>query len=420
MCFEGKKLMVIGGASQHIKVVKAAKKLGIKVYVADYLENSPAKELADVSLLINVMDVDSLVEVCKKEKIDAAIATSLDACQLPYQKVCERMGYRCFGTSMQYHILTNKNAFKEVCRKYGVDTIPSYSIQDIKDENSVEYPVFVKPADCRGSRGQSICQNQKEALLAIEYAKSFATDGNVVIEKYMGNHQDFTVSYLFYDGNAIVVRTGDRYSGSQGSGLENLCIASCSPSRYSDFYLNKVNNRVVNMLREIGIKNGPVFFQGFIDGDTVRFYDPGLRFAGGEYENILKEATGFDVIDLLVRFSLTGKIMIEEQHGDLYKLNQKRLVQLDPTLLPGIIYKIDGIDKIRSLKYIRSVSQRVEIGDKIERTNDLRQRFGEFCILSDSLQEEVENITKVQNLLKVVDEDGNDLVFEKLNTKLLC
>ena len=61
-----KKLLVIGGASQHCKVVEAAHELGIKVYVVDYLEKSPAKEKADVSKMIDINDINGLVALCKE------------------------------------------------------------------------------------------------------------------------------------------------------------------------------------------------------------------------------------------------------------------------------------------------------------------------------------------------------------------
>ena len=195
-----KKLLIIGGASQHCKVVEAAHELGLKVYVVDYLETAPAKEMADVSRLIDINDIDGLVALCKKEQIDGAIATSLDACQIPYQKLCERMGFPCFGTREQFHILTNKNAFKEFCQKHSIDVIPAYSVSDIEEDRAVEYPVFVKPVDSRGSRGQSICRDKEEVFTALKYAKQFASNGDVVIEKYMGDCQDFTVSYLCSNG----------------------------------------------------------------------------------------------------------------------------------------------------------------------------------------------------------------------------
>lgn len=126
--FQGKKLLIIGGAFQHCKLVEAARELGVKTYVTDYLplEKAPAKQMADKYYTYNITDIDEIVELCKNEEIDGVISTSLDACQKPYQRICEKLGAPCFGTKEQFDILTDKNLFKTYCRKNGVDVIPEY------------------------------------------------------------------------------------------------------------------------------------------------------------------------------------------------------------------------------------------------------------------------------------------------------
>lgn len=415
----GKKLLVIGGASQHIKVVEAAHKLGATVYVADYLPDAPAKQIADKAYLIDVMNVDELVALCEQEKIDGAIVTSLEACVLPYQKVCQRMGYPCFGNEEQFKILTRKHLFKACCAEYGVDTIPSYTVEEVTGEGDVEYPIFIKPVDSRGSRGQAICHSREEAIVAIEKAKQESPTGTILIEKYMKDYPDFTAAYLILDGEPILVRTGDRFEGERGSGLENLCIASCSPSSFTDKYLEKAHHNVVSMLKGMGLKNAPVFFQGFIDGDTVRFYDPGLRFAGGEYERLQRHATGVDIIECLVQYALGVKPEGEKLDNSLCKLDGKYTIQLDPTLRAGKIADIQGLDEIRANPAVISIAQRYVAGETVPATNDLRQRFAEFGILSNSLQEEIENIHFVQNTLKIVDEEGKNMLVYPFDTRNL-
>ena len=55
---KGKKLLIIGGAFQHKKVVETAKKMGIITYVVDNLpiERSHTKQIADYHYEINVFD----------------------------------------------------------------------------------------------------------------------------------------------------------------------------------------------------------------------------------------------------------------------------------------------------------------------------------------------------------------------------
>lgn len=417
--YQGKKLLVLGGASQHCKVVEAAHRLGAKVYVTDYLKDSPAKLIADDSFMIDIFATEKLVELCRQESIDGVAAISLDACQIPYQKVCEEMNYPCFGTAEQYRILTDKEKFKRCCQKYGVDTIPSYTEMDLYDNDKIEYPVFVKPVDSRGSRGQHICVNRDSAIEAVKRAKKESKSGNVLIEKYMQGYPDFTVAYLIKDGEPILVRTGDRFEGPIGSGIENLCIASCSPSKYTDVYLNGAHKNVISMLKGIKLRNAPVFFQGFIDKDKIRFYDPGLRFAGGEYERLQYIATGKDIIEMLIEFALSGQQSNQVIDHSISKLNGKYLIQLDPTIRIGKIKEIQGIESIQRNPAIIYITQRYKVGDQVSDGNDLRRRFAEFAILSDSIEDEIKNIQFIQKKLRVIDTDGRDMIIYPFEIKNL-
>lgn len=419
MCkYIGKKILILGGAFQHCKVVEAARHMGIITYVADYLEESPAKHIADKNYRIDVKDVEKLSELCRKEKIDGVINTSLDPCQIPYQRLCEKMGYPCFGTRQQFRVLTNKRAFKEHCSRYGVDTIPAYNLSEIQEEQ-VEYPVLVKPADSRGSRGQTICNNRKEVCIAVEEAQRESAEGEILIEKYMGGYDDFTVSYLFVEGKAFLERIGDRYPGTEEYGLCNVAVAAAEPSKYYDLYMEKVHDRVIRALKGLGIKNGPVFMQGFIDGDTVRFYDPGFRFAGGEYERLLKKVTGIDVIEILVKYALDGRITENVILDHMAGLEGKRIMQLCPTIRNGKIGKIEGIEKLMKNPAVITYSPRYHAGDTVALNYDISHRFAEICLINNCLKDEVFNIRWIQKVLHVLDENGCEMICDLFDTKRL-
>ena len=46
-----KKILVLGGTAQQIKLVEAAKQMGVYTIVVDYLNDSPAKKVADEAYL---------------------------------------------------------------------------------------------------------------------------------------------------------------------------------------------------------------------------------------------------------------------------------------------------------------------------------------------------------------------------------
>lgn len=413
----GKKLLILAGSAVHCKVVSAAKEMGIYTIVTDYLDDSPAKKLADESWMIDIMDIDAIVERCKLEQIDGVLNFCIDPAQIPYQKICEELNIPCYGNKEQFYTLTNKNAFKEFCEKCAIDVIPSYTVSDIIN-GKAEYPVFIKPVDSRGSRGQSICNNKEEAFHSMELAASESSNGEVIIEKYMGGKQDFSMTYFVCNGIPHLIRTCDRYLGRMEDKLDRQCIGCISPSLFSDKYKKNVDCRIKNLIRELGIKNGPIFMQGFIDGDTVRFYDPGLRFPGGEYESFLKNATGVDLMKYMIRFSLSGKMDWNET-DELYKLNGCHSIQLDFTCRAGIIKKFKGIDVISDDKDVVSIFTRYNEGDTVPDSGDVRQRVCEVGILLNSDSSVSDKINWVQSQFDVLDENGKSMLISPLNAEAL-
>lgn len=410
-----KKLLILGGAFQHCKVVETAKKKGIKVYVTDYLEDSPAKIIADVSLDYDVNDIRGIVEYCKKEGINGILNVSLDPCQLPYMHICHALNLPCYGDERQFEILTNKDQFKKCCVENGVDVIDSYTLDEL---DNIEFPVLVKPIDSRGSRGHVICNCLKDIDDAIKIAQTETASRKVIIEKYLSDAQDFTVAYMFIEGEAILLRTGDRYTGTRKNGLNNVAIAVSSPSKYSDVYMKNAHTKIVNMLKNIGIKNGPVFFQGFVDGNKVRLYDPGFRFSGGEYEKLFLKATGIDLISMLVDFAFTGK-MYPLKKNDYSNLHGMRVIHLDPTLLPGRIGQIEGVEKIKNNQYVETFNMRYSIGDRIIESNDVRRRLAEICVITPDKELEINTIQYIQETLKVFDSNGQNMLCDTFNTGML-
>ena len=223
-----KKLLIIGGAFQHCKVVDAAKKMGVATYVTDYLplEKSPAKKIADKYYMYDVSNTEEIVKLCQREKIDGAISLNLDFCQRPYQIICEKMNFPCFGTRAQFNILTDKLKFKNFCVRNGVDVIQDYSIEDIGEleiyKNVMQFPVIVKPVDSRGSRGQTVCYNYSQVKAAVNFAQSHSNSKKIIIEKYLSGCADISATYIIINGKPHLIRLWDRFLGSPKDNLERL------------------------------------------------------------------------------------------------------------------------------------------------------------------------------------------------------
>lgn len=411
--FEGKKILILGGAYLHNKVVEAAREMGIYTIVTDNDPEAPAKKIADKSYDINVRDVDEIVAMCREENVDAVLNVCLDFCQIYYYEICEKLGLPCYGTYEQFQTFTNKELFKKICEKNGVDIIPTYAEKELCKDI---YPVLIKPSHNRGSRGQSVCYTYEDAIAALDIAKACSDDGHAIIEKYMGNKEDFQVTYLVIDGHPFVVRTADRYLGPKEKNMDRVAIALSSPSSNTQLYMEKAHESVKNMLTALGIKNAPVFMQGFVDGDKFRFYDPGLRFPGGDYDRVFTSVMNVNLMKILIELAFNGSIedigLIDDE--TVY-LKNNTIFTLHSTIKDGEITYITPKEELIRISGVEYVSFRHKVGDRVELTGTVNQRIAEFNICGKTPQGLKKTIGDVEERFKVLDKNNTDMVFCKFD-----
>lgn len=414
---KGKKLLVLAGNNVHVKIVQAAKALGVYTIVTDYLppSQSPAKLVADEYWMLSTGDIEAVVKKCREEEVDGVLSFCIDTVQFHYQEICSRLGVPCYGTRKQFEVMTNKRLFKDYCKSHGVGVIPEYSLDDVK-QGRIHYPVLVKPTDSRGSRGQTICLEEKDIQAAVDLAKSESKDGGFLIERYMQGIQDMSFAYIVIGGQPYPLKIGDRYVGSVRDHLEKQQMSTVLPSRFAEAYREKVEPHVTAMIKSLGIQFGPVFMQGFYEDGEVFMYDPGLRFPGSDFDIVLKEATGFDSMSSFVKFALSGDPCSSVGNPEaVYRYGGKSCVILSVSVRGGKIGSITGMEKIASFPGVYSASLWHHEGDVIPASGDVRQRVAEFCCLVPDRQSIRAFVNYVYDHLSIRDGEGKDMVVSKVD-----
>lgn len=407
-------IMILGGANLHCKLVEAAHQMGKETVVVDNIKNSPAKLISDYSYDIDVREVDRLVDLCRCKGVNAVISAYLDFCQPFYQRICDMLGVPCFGTYEQFQIFTDKKKFKQICQKLGIKTILGYEESDLQMEDMVEYPVYIKPSVGQGSKGQSVCYTREDADRAIEEAKKVSGNGEVVIEKYMGNREILQITYLVIDGEPKLIRTADQVNGSAKHGLDHVAIAGVSPSVYTELFLEKEDRKVRELIKHVGIKNGPVFMQGFVYEGEILFFDQGLRFPGTEISRVYKKVMGMDFMQAMVEFAFTGNFssVKEMVNKETVYLNDHIMLNFFPFIRKGKIKSIVSKEKLLGIEGVEHVTYRHGVGDIVGDTKDVNQRIAEINICGNSKEEVNRALEQVCQELEVLDIYGNNMIVE--------
>ena len=416
MKLKGKRLLILGGSRISCEIIRHAGAMGIVTAVTDFypLEKSPAKQMADEAYYEDTSKVDRMVEFIKEKKFDGVLTGFTDSVLPYYAEICDKVGLPAYATKEQLELFINKEKYKQLMREFDVPTIPEYSIDPdrlAETTADIPYPVVVKPADGSGSRGVTVCKNFEELKSAIQFADTVSKAKEIVVEKYI-DKEECTIFWMFVDGKYYMVLLGNRHVKHNQEGELPLPAGYTYPAAVQPKFLDEVAPKMEKMFRAVGLKNGLMFLQCKIVDGTCVVYDIGYRLTGTlEYIN-LKAMCGYDPMDMLIRFALTGDMgeTEMEKKADPY-LGGKYSYNVSILCKPGKVAEIKGLEEIKSLPGVLDVVVAHPVGDTI--TEAMRGRLAQITIRilgrADSIEGMKSEMLEIQRLAHVVSETGEEM-----------
>ncbi|RHV92935.1 ATP-grasp domain-containing protein [Culturomica massiliensis] len=408
----GKKLLILGGIALSCEIVKQAHAMGATVYVTDYLTNSPAKKIADKSFIVDATHVEEVVKLIKQEKIDGVLTGFVDMLLPYYQQICERAGLPCYATMQQIEITTDKIKFKNLCRNFDVPVVEEY---ELSQRANFTYPLILKPIDNSGGRGVTICKNADEFDIAYSNALSFSPSKHVLIERYMTS-KEVSLFYIAIDGEIHLTAMGNRYVKHSQNGVIPLPVAYFFPSQHLDNYLQHLNEKIIKMFKSIGIQNGIIFIQSFVENGECVIYEMGYRLTGSLEYKLSTKINGINPLEMLIRFALTGKMTdcktLPEPHFDKPAANITFLAK------PGVIGEIKGVEQIRTLPGVIDLIFTYLAGEEIPQkaVGTLAQVILRVFIVSETKKQLKQTMDEVHRSIEIHSTTGEDMLLPTFDT----
>ncbi|MBQ1378176.1 MAG: ATP-grasp domain-containing protein [Lachnospiraceae bacterium] len=421
MDLKGKRLLILGGSRISCEIVRHARAMGIVTGVTDWypLEKSPAKQAADEAYYVNTTDIDAMAELVREKKFDGVFTGFTDSVLPYYADICERVGFPAYGTREQFELFIDKTKYKALMREFDVPTIPEFTINTDRFDESVKdivFPVIVKPADSSGSRGITVCENAEELKKAISFAADTSKAKEILVEQYIDN-AEATVFWLFVDGRYYMILLGNRHIKHNQEGELPLPAGYTYPAAVQPKFLAEVAPKMEKMFRSVGIKDGMMFMQCKIVDGTCVVYDIGYRLTGSlEYIN-LKGVCGYDPLDMMIRFALTGSMeepdidkKADPYLGGAYAYNVSLLCR------PGKIAEIRGLEEIRKLPGVLEAVVAHPVGDVI--TEAMKGRLAQITVRILGRAADIESMKnemlKIQELAHVISDTGEEMILPGL------
>lgn len=409
-----KKILVLGGNYSTVAVVNYAHELGFYVIVTSNTDpNGDAKKIADESISYSSSDYESLVQYIKENNIDGVMTGASEFHILNMIRICKMAGLPVYATEEQWNICQNKKSFKQLCREYGVPCVKEFSAED--DPETFEYPIIVKPTDGCSARGITVCQNPQEYKNAIEKALEYSQEKKVIIEKFLENKgTTMSVRYIAINGELYLEAVGDRYVLESEKGKALITAAAFYPSKYTDQYIRDVDEKVKNMFKGLGLKNGVLFMESIASPEGIWFYEMGLRISGGMTYKITEQTNGINELKMLINHAATGKMC---EKSDIAKIdphfNGFLSASITIPLTTGTINSITGVDKIKSIEETGDITQYWNVGETIlpKHLGTLDQLFARIPIIAKGKERLSEIIKEIKDNLSVKDENGKEMII---------
>lgn len=203
------KVILFASCGRRCQLLQDCKKsLGEKVRIVatDANATAPALCFADAAYVVPRVDdpgyLDSLLNVCRKEKVDA-ITTLIDpeiAFLAENREVFESLGILVLAPEVETAQLAfDKAKFAEYLKENGIRTVLSFdsisAFEDAYREGGISFPVFVKPRTGSGSVGAHVVERIEDLrsecaaspdLLIQEYMNCEEADADVYVDCFSG------------------------------------------------------------------------------------------------------------------------------------------------------------------------------------------------------------------------------------------
>ena len=404
------KALVLAGGFPQIELLKQLKARGIETVLADYYAEPVAKPYADKFYRESTLDIEAITRVAKEEKVDFLITCCTDQALLTVAKVSEELGLPCYIDHQTGLNVTNKQYMKKVFNKFDIPTAKHVIMASYNEEQlaGLEFPLIVKPVDCNSSKGVKRCENHAELKEAVEKAISYSRTDTAIVEEFIDG-EELSADVYVEDGVAhlLSVSSLDKIADN-----DKFVIFR---GRYSSETVEKVHDLVQGIAQKIanafGLVNSPMLIQMITDGRRAAVLEFSARTGGGVKFMLIKKASGFDVISAVIDLTLGNK-----PHVDKVTPENKFIANEFIYCKPGIFDHLENFEELKNEGVITEYCLFKWKGAEFDTIENSGDRVGGFTVQADTMEDLRAKHARAVAELKVIADDGSDLMRRDLLT----
>ena len=275
-----KKLAIIGSGRMAWIFGREAKEMGIESHAFSFDDQCVAKETVTEHHLVNIMDMDKVLDICRQLKIDGVVPTTeLTVPVAAY--VAEKMGLNGIPFDVA-RVVTDKYRNRQLCKSLVHLRQPAFAeVFTLEELNALNlsFPLILKPVSKGGKRGITVVRDTAELETAFDFAKNSSGDNPLIVEEFIENGQEYSVESLSYQGEHYIIQVTEKMSSGAPHCVE---LGHHQPADISVEMRKKVEIAIKEGLAAIGVNNGPCHTEIKIVGDQIYLIEFNAR-PGGDH-----------------------------------------------------------------------------------------------------------------------------------------
>ena len=410
-----KNILILGAGFLQKPAIEAAKKIGCRAVVVDANEGAVCVGLSDRFERIDLKDKEGIYEFAKKLQKEgglAAIFTAGTDFSASVSYAGEKLGLACHS----YEAACNASGKVRMRQKFSEAGVPSPKFFGItKKESDLDFvkkcvrelgfPCVVKPVDNMGGRGCRMIRSEDEAEGALQAALASSRTENAILEEYMDG-DEYSIDALICDGTMTITGFADRHIFFPPYFIET---GHTMPTAISDAKKNELIAVFALAAKALGLSCGAAKAdikyteKGPMIGETAARLSGGFM-SGWTYPyashcNLTEQA-------LLIACGKTPSFL--EAHrkripftppsscGNCrapYELYELPCVDASAERawisIPGIVKEVSGLERARSLPFVKDVFPRSGTGDAVVFPHNNVQKCGNVIASSPSRKDSI-------------------------------
>lgn len=407
--------IVLGGTNPHRALISSLKERGYYVTLIDYLENPPAKALADLHIQESTLDKKKVLEIAKKMKVSLVISSCVDQAYVTACYVGEELGLSIPFSYQTSRTTSEKITMKQTMLKNRIPTANFVVTDDSKNPNleDLNYPLVVKPSDTNGSKGVRKVDSKDLLEKSIKEALLVSRNKKIIAEEFMEGIE-IGVDCIISNHKAYIITTHQKRKPNINTDNSVIfSIGSLSPAQLSEKAIENVKfiaNRIAHVFK---LNNTPLLIQFIVNHNDVKVIEFAPRIGGGLNFFKIKQFAAYDIINASIDSFLNIPIKTNFSIPNCFYSENHIYTE------PGIFGEIIGSNDLIKNETIEILFPNKTRGMSIEPGKASKERAASFIVKGQTIKEIEDKVKRALDVIKVKDINGHELSFKQNYKELL-